>query len=148
MHNTGTHRLKGTNTSKCKLICTFQWCNNQPPHMHTHLHTFSLCVSALWEICLLEEDITSRRQPARMALLAKPSYRGYSSGKLKTTLRGVQSIMEIQKPSSSCEWVMRRRGEGCCICRRYNCQTEREANRHEFCEWRFPEGLFFPFYFF
>lgn len=81
---------------------------SNPPNAHPLAHCLPLRVSALWEICLLEEDITSRRQPARLAPLAKPSYRGYSSGKLKTTLAGVQSIMEIQKPSSTCEWVMRR----------------------------------------
>lgn len=83
-----------------------------PLNAHPLAHPLPLRVSALWEICLLDEDITSRRQPARLAPLAKPSYRGYSSGKLKTTLAGVQSIMEIQKPSWTCEWVMRRSSGG------------------------------------
>lgn len=100
-------QLARTNSNERTLLNVCDVTTN-PPNAHPLAHCLPLRVSALWEICLLEEDITSRRQPARLAPLAKPSYRGYSSGKLKTTLAGVQSIMEIQKPSSTCEWVMRR----------------------------------------
>lgn len=69
----------------------------QQPRSPTPTRTqYSLRVSALWEICLLEEDITSRRQPPCPALLAKPSYRGYGSGKLKQPSQGFRVLWKFK----------------------------------------------------
>ena len=100
-----THLVTQTHTHSCSIM-------QESPHTHTHSRTVPLRVSALWEICLLEEDITSRHQPALPSPARQTELPWLRQWKIKTTLTGVQSIMEIQKPSSSCEWVMRRREVG------------------------------------
>lgn len=121
----------------------------ESPHTHAYSHTVSRRVSALWEICLLEEDITSWRQPARPAPLAKLSYCGYGSGKLKQPSQEfrvlwkcksqVQVVNELWEGERWGKWV-----GCCCICRRYNCQTKRRSKQtDEFWEWRLPQGVFF-----
>lgn len=105
IHNCRAQAEARTHTHSCSIM-------QESPHTHTHSRTVPLRVSALWEICLLEEDITSRHQPALPSPARQTELPWLRQWKIKTTLTGVQSIMEIQKPSSSCEWVMRRREVG------------------------------------
>lgn len=68
----------------------------ESPHTHTHMRTVPLRVSALWEICLLEEDITSRHQPALPSPARQTELPWLRQWKLKQPSQGFRVLWKFK----------------------------------------------------
>lgn len=150
VYTTAKHRQKHTHTHTCKhthLVTQthththVQSCKNPPTLTPTCARSLSVWVhcgkSAFWRR-ILHHGI-SQLCPAP---LAKPSYRGYGSGKLKQPSQGFRVLWkfksQVQVVNELWEGERWGRWTRCChICRRYNCKAKRGGKQTDgFWEWR------------
>lgn len=137
-----THTFKHTHlVTQTHTHTHVQSCKNPPTLTPTCARSLSVWVhcgkSAFWRR-ILHHGI-SQLCPAP---LAKPSYRGYGSGKLKQPSQGFRVLWkfksQVQVVNELWEGERWGRWTRCChICRRYNCKAKRGGKQTDgFWEWR------------